>query len=68
MFIKNIKHLLDNENLHIDYDMYNVSSWEDYNQTYIDYYQTRASNGRYERMRDNYNLMTDAYRFSVSSC
>lgn len=60
MFIKNIKHLLDNENLHIDYDMYNVSSWEDYNQTYIDYYQTRASNGRDERMRDNYVLMTDA--------
>ena len=33
---------------------------EDYNQTYVDYYQTRASNGRYERMRDNYVLMTDA--------
>lgn len=60
MFIKNIQHLLHNENLNIDYHMYNISTWENYNQTYVDYYETRSQNGRYERIKDNNKLFTEA--------
>lgn len=60
MFIKNIKHLLKNENLNINYNMYNTTLLESQNYTFIKYYQTRANNGEQERIRNNNKLFTEA--------
>ena len=60
MFIKNIKHLLKNENLNINYNMYNTTLLNSQNYTFIKYYQTRANNGEQERIRNNNKLFTEA--------
>lgn len=60
MFIKNIKHLLKNENLNINYNMYNTTLLDSQNYTFINYYQTRANNGEQERIRNNNKLFTEA--------
>ena len=60
MFIKNIKHLLKNENLNINYNMYNTTLLDSQNYTFIKYYQTRANNGEQERIRNNNKLFTEA--------
>ena len=60
MFIKNIKHLLNNENININYNMYNSTLLENQNYTFIKYYQTRANNGEQERIKNNSKLFTDA--------
>lgn len=60
MFIKNIKHLLNNEKLNINYNMYNTTILENQNFTFINYYQTRANNGEQERIKNNNKLFTEA--------
>ena len=60
MFIKNIKHLLKNENLNINYNMYNTTMLESQNYTFINYYQARANNGEQERIKNNNKLFTEA--------
>tara|TARA_B100000925_G_C21968710_1_gene456809 strand:- start:790 stop:1401 length:612 start_codon:yes stop_codon:yes gene_type:complete len=60
MFIKNIKHLLKNENLNINYNMYNTTLLDSQNYTFINYYQARANNGEQERIRNNNKLFTEA--------
>ena len=56
MFIKNIKHLLNNEHLNINYIMYNNTIPQNINYTYIDYYKSRANNGEKEHNENNYHL------------
>lgn len=60
MFINNIKHLLNNEKININYKMYNSTLLENQNYTFIKYYQTRANNGEQERIKNNSKLFTDA--------
>ena len=60
MFIKNIKHLLNNEHLNINYIMYNNTIPQNINYTYIDYYKSRANNGEKERNENNSHLFSDA--------
>ena len=60
MFIENIKHLLKNENLNINYNMYNTTLLDSQNYTFINYYQARANNGEQNRIRNNNKLFTEA--------